>query len=50
MAGTSPAMTEAVLQSDRIMRYRSAADAARFIADESALWGKVIAEAHITAK
>jgi tripartite-type tricarboxylate transporter receptor subunit TctC len=28
----------------------SAADAARFIADESALWGKVIAEAHITAK
>jgi tripartite-type tricarboxylate transporter receptor subunit TctC len=26
----------------------SAADAARFIADETALWGKVIAEAHIT--
>ena len=28
----------------------SAADAARFIADESALWGKVIKEAHITVK
>jgi len=28
----------------------SAADAARFIADETALWGKVIAEAHITLK
>ena len=28
----------------------SAADAARFIADESALWGKVIKEAHITLK
>jgi len=28
----------------------SAADAARFVADESALWGKVIAEAHITLK
>jgi tripartite-type tricarboxylate transporter receptor subunit TctC len=28
----------------------SAADAARFIADETALWGKVIAEAHITVK
>ena len=28
----------------------SAADAARFIADESALWGKVIAEAHISLK
>src|SRR5690242_5406409 len=28
----------------------SAADAARFVADESALWGKVIAEAHVTLK
>jgi len=28
----------------------SAADAARFIADETALWGKVIEEAHITLK
>src|SRR5262249_50197982 len=28
----------------------SAADAARFVADESALWGKVIAEAHISLK
>jgi len=28
----------------------SAADAARFIADETALWGKVIDEAHITLK
>jgi tripartite-type tricarboxylate transporter receptor subunit TctC len=28
----------------------SAADAARFVADEGALWGKVIAEAHITLK
>ena len=28
----------------------SAADAARFVADESALWGKVIAEAHIRLK
>jgi tripartite-type tricarboxylate transporter receptor subunit TctC len=28
----------------------SAADAARFIADETALWGKVIDEAHITVK
>jgi tripartite-type tricarboxylate transporter receptor subunit TctC len=28
----------------------SAADAARFIADETALWGKVIAEAHVSVK
>jgi tripartite-type tricarboxylate transporter receptor subunit TctC len=28
----------------------SAADAARFIADETKLWGKVIAEAHVTVK
>jgi tripartite-type tricarboxylate transporter receptor subunit TctC len=28
----------------------SPADAARFIADETALWGKVIAEAHVTLK
>jgi tripartite-type tricarboxylate transporter receptor subunit TctC len=28
----------------------SAAEAARFIADESALWGKVIAEAHVSVK
>jgi tripartite-type tricarboxylate transporter receptor subunit TctC len=28
----------------------SAADAARFVADETALWGKVIDEAHITLK
>jgi tripartite-type tricarboxylate transporter receptor subunit TctC len=28
----------------------STADAARFIADESALWGKVIAEAHVSIK
>ncbi len=28
----------------------TAADAARFIADETALWGRVIAEAHITVK
>jgi tripartite-type tricarboxylate transporter receptor subunit TctC len=28
----------------------SAAEAARFVADESALWGKVIAEAHVTLK
>jgi hypothetical protein len=28
----------------------SAADAARFIAAETALWGKVIDEAHITLK
>jgi tripartite-type tricarboxylate transporter receptor subunit TctC len=28
----------------------SASDAARFVADESALWGKVIAEAHVTVK
>jgi len=28
----------------------TAADAARFIADETALWGKVIAEAHVTVK
>jgi tripartite-type tricarboxylate transporter receptor subunit TctC len=27
-----------------------AADAARFVADESALWGKVIAEAHVSVK
>jgi tripartite-type tricarboxylate transporter receptor subunit TctC len=28
----------------------SAADAARFIADETTLWGKVIAEAHVSAQ
>ena len=28
----------------------SATEAARFVADESALWGKVIAEAHVTLK
>jgi tripartite-type tricarboxylate transporter receptor subunit TctC len=28
----------------------TAADAARFVAEESALWGKVIAEAHVTLK
>jgi tripartite-type tricarboxylate transporter receptor subunit TctC len=28
----------------------AAADAARFIADETALWGKVIAEAHVSVK
>ena len=28
----------------------TAADAARFVADESALWGKVIAEAHVSLK
>ncbi len=28
----------------------SAADASRFIAEETALWGKVIAEAHVTPR
>jgi hypothetical protein len=28
----------------------TAVDAARFVAEESALWGKVIAEAHVTLK